>query len=197
MDYTLKGETGALAEVDNPHHPYLRYYTQGYGLSQSIADHKLHSNGSAPLEEKDLMRALAYNYNGTYRSTLGSRLDQWERDYLPYYQQRKNTYLNTPHYFVPDPRDITWWNEIDVDVTLTGDTITLQWQTGYLPTDALVKWTTGTDFEDNVTYDDTLSTSHSCTVMAEPGSIVKIHVRSATADSFWYHAFGRTLEVKT
>jgi len=196
MDYTLKGETGVLAKVDVPHHPYLKYYSQGYGLSQAIATHKLRSDGSALLERGDLMRALGQNYNGTQRATFWS-LDNWEENYRPFYLHRKNLYNDVPYYFTPNPSNVTWWSPIgDLTTALNGNQITLSWST-FVPMDSTVKWTFNNDYREHEKNSHDFVSNHSVTVFVESGKTYKFFIRCGSADHLWWFTQGSQFEVTT
>lgn len=140
MDYTLKGETGELAnQVHGPDHDYMRYYTSGYGLAQALGTFKISTSGRAAVTKGDSFRVLAQNVHG------GGRAADWtyrlfQRTFLPGYEMRRRAYLAGQ--FHPDvtwpPR---WYQElaaVRVEEVGPGGAV-LIWETP-IPTDSDVRY---------------------------------------------------------
>ncbi len=81
VDYTLKGETGALARIDDADHPYLRYYTMGF--SGNLADHKLSKEST--MTKPQLMNVLV-ELGGVKRLGDVGVVD-WDEHYWTPFQQ--------------------------------------------------------------------------------------------------------------
>jgi len=129
MDYTIKGETGKLAEVHTPNDPYVAFYAGGYGLSQAIGSHRQLSNNQIALTLADDMRLAGQNLNGTIR-VASWMLADWDRYYRPYYEARRARYLAgsfSPAVTWP----VEWFRHIEkVSVTTPS------------PTTAVIEWRT-------------------------------------------------------
>jgi len=140
-NYTLKGETGTLAEqIHDPNDPYLRFVTSGYGMAQTLGTHKLTSNGQASLNRRDLRRATGQNYNGSSRShTSWTFRDPWENYFYPAYLQRQTEYLSGD--FTPDVSwPLDWWfAPTNIAVTPTENSAAITWSTP-VPSDSLVRY---------------------------------------------------------
>jgi hypothetical protein len=129
VDYTLKGETGQLAETHSPNDPYFRFYTAGYGISQALASHKILSKGRAAITLAETFRLLGENLHGSPRISAWM-LPEWDRSYLPHYEARKREYLRGT--LRPDVRwPVEWFREISgVQVEWPGPgQAVLRWRT--------------------------------------------------------------------
>lgn len=150
MDYTLKGETGALAEqVHGPDDNYLRYYVSGYGLAQTIGFFKIASSRNAAITREDAFRVLGENLHG------GGRTPNWgyrmfQRMFLPAHERHRRAYLSGR--FDPDVRwPPRWYQQLSaVEVTEVGARhAVLSWRTP-IATDSDVRYT---DLEHGGLYD--------------------------------------------
>ena len=148
---SLAGENGDIATIDDPAADYLRYYTGGYGLSQTHAHHKRDTCMTGAISEQEKNRALAENLNGierigyTYLANSDNFVAQelWQ-PFLALYLERRNAYLTDLGGFQQDvswPPD--WYRPItDADVTIgaEGTSAVVRWSTGDDDTDYSVSW---------------------------------------------------------
>ncbi|MBI4387452.1 MAG: InlB B-repeat-containing protein, partial [Candidatus Omnitrophica bacterium] len=188
VNYTLTGETGAMAEVDEPNDPYLRFYTSGYGMSQVLGSLVRKSDKKLAISEGEVERVSAQNLRGLSKG--------WDEYYRPFYEERKREYLcaqnqdsdpscrsNPPAHFNPDvdwPIDSeTGWFRSPTNirvVPLTGTSMQIDWTTNgdsdseVAYTSNGVWWPTGYDQSwapdgpDGVVGDRALVLAHSITV---------------------------------
>lgn len=133
-DYALTGETGDISKIFDINDPYLRFFTSGYGMSQTFGTYTGRSDGRSSIERKHgINRLLVQNLNSSAKGGLG------EKDSLSYsyYNQRKNEYLSDN--FNPDvkwPIDTKndWFKEIspvsDFQIISTGpNSVIVKWKT--------------------------------------------------------------------
>ena len=188
VDYTLKGETGKLAETHSPNDAYFGYFTAGYGTSQAIAAHKLHSAGGAGVTSAEVMRLLGQNLNGSQRSecwalpTLSSAAE-WDRYFRPFYEARRQEYLSG-HFAPRMAWPVTWFREAqDVRVTTPSpESVRITWRTEE-PTTSQIRYTTAgrNDFREHSTPTSTERTRDHTVVVQDltPGTAYRFALRSA------------------
>jgi parallel beta-helix repeat protein len=129
---TLTGETGDIAEVDEPNDPYFRFFTSGYGLSQAYGSHKRISNGRAAISISEMNRLLGENLNCWARTGDSN----WRNYFKPAYDARKAQYINNQNHFVCDvnwPIDATagWFRyPTDVHCQFVDSNVVITWETG-------------------------------------------------------------------
>lgn len=188
VNYTLRGETGSESEtIHDPNHPYLRYYSTGYGFSQAFGGHKLASNGKPSLSMNDQRRMDAQNLNGVSRSSKGKKELVWDNYYEPAYLQKKAEYLaETLSPDISHPAD-WWFSPTNVTIDVTANNATIHWNT-HLPADSNVRHTTVEDhyFYTNG-YTDTFQTlNHSITIPdLDSAQEYQYAIRSTDGDRVW------------
>jgi hypothetical protein len=144
-DYTLSGEMGELATVHTPNDAYYRFYTGGYGISQTYVSHKRKSYMDTAISEADNDRVIGENLNGTQRTRVFDLGPTWEPHFKAAYDRRKQEYLSGK--FNPDvswPIDpTTGWFRKPVNIALkakAGTSVTITWRTQE-PADSAVAYT--------------------------------------------------------
>ncbi len=132
VNYTLTGETGAIAEVNEPNDPYFRFFTSGYGMSQAYGSQIRASNGKAAILFSEIYRVLE---NLNCESSVLDSTDNWVQYFKSGYDARKAQYINDPNNFVCDvnwPVDATtgWFRyPTDVNVQTIYGKIIITWKT--------------------------------------------------------------------
>lgn len=191
-NYTLKGETGGedVAQIHSPNKYPMPYYIGGYGLSQAFAVHKVASAGYAYITQQESFRVMV-DLNAIQRTSnwfTQSNIDNWNNYFEPYYNTRKAEYLADPVNFQKSVRwPVGWYREIsDVTVTATAaDAVDISWTTTE-ETDEDVRYTAGTDIDDNQVSSSTLSTSHTVSLAGlVVGSTYIYAVRSVGSNYIW------------
>lgn len=145
VNYAETGETGPIAEVDEPNDPYFRFFTSGYGLSQAYGAQKVLTNGKAAMSKKERWRLLGENLHCLRRN----RYSDWLDYFKPAYDVQKEQYLkyvsNEPNDFVVDvnwPIDsVTGWFRYPTDVNFC-----------FFGPDAVITWTTDSNADSEVAY---------------------------------------------
>jgi hypothetical protein len=203
VNYTLTGETGTIAEVDEPNDPYFRFYTCGYGLSQVYGSQLLKSDRKIAIRMGEKGRVLGQNLNAFDRlpENFGVR-PSWLSIFKKAYDNRKAEYLNDAN--VPFIPDVNWpidgqtgWFRTPTDVSFdTNDThVTFSWQTN-ANSDSLVTYTNNSVWDDAYRWrpdgpdsyepDDSMETQHSLKISRDrfvPGDPYEYRIRSDNGDA--------------
>lgn len=129
-NYTITGETGSIATVDTPADPYFRFFTAGYGLSQSYASQVRKSLRDLAISEEEKDRVLGENLNGVQYLRTAS----WLNAFKPGYQARRAEYLSgsfNPDVSWPIDNDSGWFRTVsDVQYEfISGTSIKISWTT--------------------------------------------------------------------
>ncbi|MFH0982616.1 MAG: fibronectin type III domain-containing protein [Planctomycetota bacterium] len=187
-DYTVKGEGGPLAEVHTPNDPAIAYYTGGYGLSQAIPCHIVHSRGGSALTCAEIKRLLGENLNGSVFASNwweadGRQVAEWDEYYRPFYEARRQQYLSGPF----SPRihwPVDWFRQAqDVKVeTSTPTSAQIEWRTDQ-PATGQIRYTTTkqNDFRDRETLRDPRPLREHQVLLhgLEPGTTYRFAIRSS------------------
>jgi hypothetical protein len=186
VNYTLKGETGSMAEsIHSPNDLYLLYYSSGYGFAQTLGAHKIVSNGKASITRKEVKRVLHQNLNANPRCSKGKVFLDWQ-EVEPFYLERKQEYLSGV--FSPDviwPTD--WFIDIDVSVRImSSNTALVTWETPEASTSE-VHYTIDRNFHTaEIVSNESLVTSHSIFATdLTPGALYYFRVRSYSNDKIF------------
>ncbi|MHC4397449.1 MAG: LamG-like jellyroll fold domain-containing protein [Planctomycetota bacterium] len=185
VNYTLTGETGAIAEADGPNDPYLRFFTAGYGMSQVYATQKGKTNGRNAISEAEKQRVIGQNLNGCERYFGYS----WLNYFKPVYDIRKTEYAGQN--FDPDVNwPVTDWFKIpgfdpndSNDLTWDSNSATIHWTTD-VNSDSEVKYTSNKSWwspngPDGTVSDSNMVTSHSITLTGlDADTDYKFRIRS-------------------
>lgn len=197
VDYALVGETGPLAEIHEPNNPYLRYYSSGYGLSQTYGAHKIINNGRMAILDDELRRVFGENLHAVARN----RDSTWTSHFQPGHEVRRSEYL-----LGRMKSDVDWpvnertgWFRRPLQMLVTypnASTTRVRWQTSVASTTELT-WTSNGIWwpREGFSYDDTLRTSHDITLPNLP-SAYEFRIRSKTDDPapsqiIWGYIFGK------
>ena len=131
VNYTLVGETGEIAQIESPSDEYLRYFSSGYGLSQSYGGNTQLTAGKSALPDSIIYRILSENLNGVVRT----RTTNWLDYFKPSYDKRRAEYLSgnfNPDVNWPIAEDSSWIKSPqDLDIVMSSDlsSATLNWRT--------------------------------------------------------------------
>ncbi|MEK7622171.1 MAG: dockerin type I domain-containing protein [Patescibacteria group bacterium] len=147
VNYTLAGEWGLeppnlTAQIHDPNDPYFRFYSSGYGLSQSYGSHKRFSTMKLALSEGESARTAMENMVGMIdHSRYGSF---WLNNIKPLYDVKKAAYLAGTL-----PTDVDWpvdpntgWFRKTRNIRInyiSGTSVNLTWQTSE-PSTSEVAW---------------------------------------------------------
>jgi hypothetical protein len=101
-DYSLSGEVGDLAAVDSPNDAYYRFYTCGYGMSQTYCAHKRKTFMDAAVSEQENDRLMGENLFGAQRTNRTPWSPSWATHFKKAYDMRRAEYLSG--HFDPDIR---------------------------------------------------------------------------------------------
>ncbi|RMD66215.1 fibronectin type III domain-containing protein, partial [Candidatus Pacearchaeota archaeon] len=184
VNYNLAGETGEIAEIDSPNDPYFRFYTSGYGITQTYSAHILATNKRSSMSVDEVNRLMAQNLHGVQRN----RLSSWLNYFKPFYDEQKEKYLDGTLSFAPDwPIDSQGWFRSPTNVQITK----------LSPTEVQISWETDSVSDGNVTYtsngawwpprgpdgsvrNDTLTTEHFVNISGlDPGTEYEFRIRSS------------------
>ena len=189
-NYTLAGETGEAAEINDPNDPFIRYFATGYGLPQAYSTIKLKSDGRTAMSEAEKDRLIGQNLNGCERY-----LDSiWLNNFKPAYDVRATEYQDLTIEFAPDirwPLDGGDWfrDAADVNVTnITRNSVTITWTTD-ADADSTVSltdseaWWPVEVLAANVA-DSDMVTSHQLTISSlNPETIYQFRIRSTNGNT--------------